>query len=251
MTADIRELASGLKFPEGPIAMRDGSIVLVEIARGTLSRVTTNGQVEVVADLSGGPNGAAIGPDGHCYVCNNGGFEWHEEDGMIFGDAQAADYSGGRIERVNLDTGESQVLYDHCDGHRLNAPNDIVFDAAGGFWFTDFGHTRQRERDLGGVFYATPDGSLIKQAIYPVETPNGVGLSPDERTLYVAESITGRVLAFDVPTPRRGNVETQVAIWTSFSHALWTEIARLPGGRGRRNGQCHQLYGRRNYLYFS
>jgi gluconolactonase len=70
----IRELATGLLFPEGPVALDDGSVLLVEIARGTLSRVTTDGRVQVVADLGGGPNGAAIGPDGAVYICNNGGF---------------------------------------------------------------------------------------------------------------------------------------------------------------------------------
>ncbi|MEO6270069.1 MAG: SMP-30/gluconolactonase/LRE family protein, partial [Lautropia sp.] len=66
----IRELASGLLFPEGPIAMDDGSVILVEIGRGTLTRVTRDGRVSVLADLGGGPNGAAIGPDGAVYVCN-------------------------------------------------------------------------------------------------------------------------------------------------------------------------------------
>jgi gluconolactonase len=59
----IREIASGLQFPEGPVAMSDGSVVLVEIARGTLSRVTPDGRIHVLAALGGGPNGAAIGPD--------------------------------------------------------------------------------------------------------------------------------------------------------------------------------------------
>ena len=75
----IRELASGLLFPEGPIAMADGSVILVEIGRGTLTRVTPDGRVQVLADLGGGPNGAAIGPDGAVYVCNNGGFHFHTE----------------------------------------------------------------------------------------------------------------------------------------------------------------------------
>ena len=57
--------------------MADGSVLVVEIERGTLSRVDTNGLVHVVAQTGGGPNGAAIGPDGKCYLCNNGGFRWH------------------------------------------------------------------------------------------------------------------------------------------------------------------------------
>ena len=77
MTA-ITEITTELQFPEGPIAMPDGSVIVVEIARGTLSRVNPNGAIEVIADLGGGPNGAAIGPDGACYICNNGGFIWHK-----------------------------------------------------------------------------------------------------------------------------------------------------------------------------
>ncbi|MCY3639745.1 MAG: SMP-30/gluconolactonase/LRE family protein, partial [Gammaproteobacteria bacterium] len=111
-------LAEGLRFPEGPIAMPDGSVIVVEIARGTLSRVR-GGQVEVAADLGGGPNGAAIGPDGRCYVCNNGGFAWVERRGRLFPSEQATDYSGGRIEAVELATGQAEVLYTHCDGEPL------------------------------------------------------------------------------------------------------------------------------------
>ena len=78
MQVKIKEIATGLRFPEGPVAMPDGSIILVEIARGTLSRVTPDGKVHVIAEPGGGPNGAALGPDGKMYICNNGGFEWRE-----------------------------------------------------------------------------------------------------------------------------------------------------------------------------
>lgn len=71
----VTELASGLRFPEGPVAMADGSVLLVEIERRTLLRVRPDGAKQVVARFGGGPNGAAIGPDGKCYICNNGGFE--------------------------------------------------------------------------------------------------------------------------------------------------------------------------------
>ena len=193
-------LAEGLRFPEGPIAMPDGSVLLVEIARGTLSRVQ-DGRIEVVADLGGGPNGAAIGPDGRCYICNNGGFAWVERGNRIFPGEQGEDYSGGRIEAVDLTTGEVEVLYTHCEGLPLRGPNDIVFDQTGGFWFTDHGKTRPRERDRTGVFYATADGSSIREMIFPLEGPNGIGLSPTEDEVYVAETPTGRMWAFELSSP--------------------------------------------------
>ena len=194
-------VASGLKFPEGPIAMADGAVLVVEIARGTLSRVEPDGKVEVVAETGGGPNGAAIGPDGHCYICNNGGFDWVERRGRIYPGDQAADYTGGRIERVNLATGEVETVYEAVDGVRLCGPNDLVFDAHGGFWFTDHGKTRPRDRDRTGVFYAKADGSHVEEAIFPLEAPNGIGLSPGGDELYVAETPTGRLWAWPLAGP--------------------------------------------------
>jgi gluconolactonase len=198
-----RVIASGLRFPEGPIAMPDGSVLLVEIERGTLTRVTPDGGSEIVADLGGGPNGAAIGPDGRCYVCNNGGFKWHYEEigpGMR-SVAQADDYSGGRIEAVDLKTGQTEVLYTHCGDVQLRGPNDIVFDREGGFYFTDLGKVRARDWDRTGIYYARIDGGHIEEIAYPMVTPNGVGLSADETTLYVAETWTGRLWAFDIAAP--------------------------------------------------
>ena len=134
---NLKELATGLAFPEGPIAMPDGSVLLVEIKRGSLTRVCADGTVEIVAQIGGGPNGAAIGPDGRCYLCNNGGFEWHDRNGLLLPGDQPADYSGGRIEAVDLDTGEVEVIYTHCDDKPLRGPNDLVFDAHGKTWVVD------------------------------------------------------------------------------------------------------------------
>ncbi len=224
---DFEELASGLLFPEGPIAMPDGSVVLVEIRRGTLSRVTPAGGVEVVAELGGGPNGAAIGPDGRCYVCNNGGFEWMEIGGNFIPGEQPADYSGGRIEAVDLTSGESTLLYRECDGIPLRGPNDIVFDREGGFYFTDLGKTRGRELDRGAVYYAKPDGSSIREVRFPVMTPNGVGLSPDEDRLYVAETITGRLMGYPITSPGElASIPDWEALVTGFpNYQLFDSLA--------------------------
>ncbi len=201
---DITEVASGLRFPEGPVAMPDGSIVLVEIERQTLSRVSPTGEVSVIAELGGGPNGAAIGPDGRCYVCNNGGFEWHRLGGTALPGLQGPDYTGGSIQVVDLTTGAFETLYTQSDMGALNGPNDLVFDAHGGFWFTDLGKTREREMDRGFICYAKADGSECRQVIRAMITPNGIGLSPDGSRLYAAETLTGRVWWWDISEP--GNV---------------------------------------------
>ena len=111
---EIRTLAEGLQFPEGPVALGDGSVLLVEIAGGTLTRIDADGTKTIAARTGGGPNGAALGPGGHCYIANNGGFEWHREGGHIRPLTQAKDYAGGRIERVDLKTGAVEVLYRAC-----------------------------------------------------------------------------------------------------------------------------------------
>lgn len=194
-------LAQGLRFPEGPIAMVDGSVLLVEIEAGTLVRITVERTKEVIAHLGGGPNGAAIGPDGHVYVCNNGGFEWAEVDGMLLPGLTPSDYTGGSIQRVNLSTGAVETLYTHCGDVRLNGPNDIVFDTQGGFWFTDNGKRYARTEDVGSVYYARCDGSFIAERVYPRSHPNGIALSPDGGTLYVAETMSGRVWHYPVTAP--------------------------------------------------
>jgi gluconolactonase len=199
---DFELVAEGLAFPEGPIAMADGSVVLVEIRRRTLTRVTPDGRLEVIADLGGGPNGAAIGPDGAVYVCNNGGFEWLDRpDGVTAPHGVAADYAGGSIQRVDLASGAVSTLYDACDGRPLRGPNDIVFDREGGFWFSDLGKSNAEWMHHGHLLYARPDGSLIRRAREGMVTPNGVGLSPDGRTVWVAETLTSRVWGFEIAGP--------------------------------------------------
>lgn len=210
--AEFDIVATGLRFPEGPIALPDGRVILVEIERGTLSQVEPDGRVEVVAHLGDGPNGAAIGPDGKCYVCNNGGFEWFDGD-ILRPIMQANDYEGGRIERVDLSTGEHEVLYEACDGIRLRGPNDIVFDAHGGFYFSDLGKARERDMDRGSLYYAKADGSSITEVAQPLVTPNGVGLSPDGSALYAAETETSRLWCWDIASPG----ELRKEPWPSIS----------------------------------
>ncbi|MEO9189762.1 MAG: SMP-30/gluconolactonase/LRE family protein [Acetobacteraceae bacterium] len=196
---DVRIMAENLGFPEGPVAMADGSVVLTEIAGGRVTRVTANGAVSVVSAIGGGPNGLATGPDGALYCCDNGGSRYVA--GQFMGQGPAEGYEHGSIWRIDARTGESRVLYTECAGQRLSAPNDLVFDKAGGFYFTDLGKRYERTRDHGGLYYALPDGLRVTEIAYPIVSANGVGLSPDERTLYVADTEAARLWAFDIAAP--------------------------------------------------
>src|SRR6266446_5952424 len=157
--SDVRILATGLGFPEGPVVM----------------------------------------PDGALYLCNNGGSRYVE--GSSMGQGPHPDYKHGSIQRLDRSTGAAKTLYIDCDGHKLSAPNDIVFDKQGGFYFTDLGKRYARHRDHGGVYYALPDGSKIGCLAYPFLSPNGCALSPDGTTLYVADTEGARLWAFDVEAP--------------------------------------------------
>ena len=178
--------------------MADGSVILTEIAGERITRVAPDGSKTHVADIRG-PNGLAIGPDGALYVCDNGRrFTWPEQDGMIFPGPTPETHTGGSIERVDLATGEVTRLYDACDGRPLWAPNDIVFDADGGFWFTDHGRSDDEGTKHGGLYWAKADGSAIKRGRGHLHTPNGVGLSPDGKVVYVADTMSGKLIAFDI-----------------------------------------------------
>jgi gluconolactonase len=202
--AEMRIITDGLRFPEGPVAMPDGSVILVEIEAGQITRVHPDGSKTVVARPGGGPNGLAMGPAGKLYCVNNGGFDWQEAGGYLAPHGIASDYSGGRIERIDIDTGEVEVLYKSGDfGCALRGPNDIVFDAHGGFWFTDHGKVDYQARchDIVGIFYAKADGSFMEEVIFPSYNPNGIGLSPDGKSLYAAETYTCRLTKFNVIAP--------------------------------------------------
>jgi gluconolactonase len=197
--ADVTILATGLGFPEGPVVGADGSVVLTEIRNNKCSRVTPDGKVSMFSQCGGGPNGLAIGPDGFFYLCNNGGSRYVE--GSSMGQGPHPDYKFGSVQRLDPNTGEAKLLYKEVNGHVLSAPNDLVFDKAGGFYFTDLGKRYARHRDHGGLYYALPDGSRIVELAYPILSPNGCGLSPDGKILYVADTEGARLWAFDIEGP--------------------------------------------------
>ena len=199
---DIELVTEGLRFPEGPIAMADGSVILTEIEGQVLTRVTPDGAKTTVAETGGGPNGAAIGPDGAIWVTNNGGsFQWLKQDGLTIPGPTPPEHTGGSIQRVDIATGKVETVYESCDGRRFAGPNDLVFDREGGFWFSDHGAGMPEGRKHGALYYARCDGSHIVRARDHLISPNGVGLSPDESVVYMADTQLGRLWAFDVASP--------------------------------------------------
>jgi gluconolactonase len=199
-------LGSGLGFTEGPVVTPDGTVLVVDIDGGRVVRLT-DGDTKVVATPGGGPNGMALETPTTVLIANNGGFLWTEVNGVRIPidhpthTNEPPDFAGGWIERVDVVSGAVTVLHRHCDGRPLRGPNDLVIDEAGGVWFTDHGKGRRASVDRGGLYYIPPGGDAVIEKAFPLLGPNGVGLAPDDRRVYVAETHTGRLWAWDLDAP--------------------------------------------------
>ncbi|MEQ8313309.1 MAG: SMP-30/gluconolactonase/LRE family protein [Gammaproteobacteria bacterium] len=218
-------VAKDLAYPESPAYCSDDSILLVEIRGERLTRVHPDGSTEKVASIPGGPNGLAMAPTGsngeqYAYICNCGGFEWFsyppgsDHPTLWIGGNQPANYTGGKIEKVNLGSGEVTELFGEYEippaalkahglseckpPYKLRGPDDGVVDSAGGMWISDFGKQRPFERDITSVYYMAPGETSLKQVFYPLNSPNGIALSPDEKWLYIALSYERRVIKYEI-----------------------------------------------------
>lgn len=159
-----RVVGSGLKFPEGPIAEPDGSVLCAEVDGGALVRVSPDGVRTVVAEIgAGGANGAAIGPDGAVYVASNGGFLWQTApDGLRIPAGMVDGWERGAVHRVDPKTGDFTEIFTHSDGKPLGSLNDVVFDAAGGCYIVD-------TLPDGYIHYAVPGEKSIRIATDQVD----------------------------------------------------------------------------------
>ena len=177
---DVECPATGFQFTEGPLWHPDGHWLFVDTRPNLIYKLVPGGAPEVAREESGRSNGLTFDLQGRLVMC-----EGH----------------GRRVSRMEPD-GAITTLADTWEGRRLNRPNDVVARSDGSVYFTDPGMDRAdegpREMDFNGVFQITPDG-VLRLALRDVPYPNGLALSPDERTLYVANTRAEmEVRAFDV-----------------------------------------------------
>jgi len=191
-----------LGFPEGPLALENGAVLVCNLYEGTIMQVKGNTS-SIFASLGGSPNGLAMGPDNWLYVANNGGaMRWKKEGQLLISEGFYDIGFDTRIERVHVSTGVIERVLDQVNGSRLQAIDDLVFDTNEGFWFTDLGRGGKCSRTYGGIYWSSTDGKNSRQAAYPlVMGANGIVLSPDGKTLYATEYGAGRLWAWAIESP--------------------------------------------------
>ena len=243
---ELEVLADGLGFPEGPCIAEDGTVYAVDIDRATIVRADGNGGATDVASPGGGPNGMALRADGTVVVANNGGFLWTQiGDFRIPIDREThtnepPGFEKGWIEQVDLTTGDVTVLHDSCNGRTFarsqrrgvrRGRRPLVHRPRQG---------PACERRSRRALLPAARWSAVQEIAFPLLGPNGVGLSPDGRTVYAAETHTGRLWAWALGRAGRGPAERGFAghpprRGVPRRHAVLVRLARRRGGRAHRH----------------
>jgi gluconolactonase len=170
-------LVSGFDTPEGPAFDRDGNLYWVNWNSASIMRRTPAGEVKEVYNTGGIPAGLAFDKGGWLYIADEG-----------------KDIHG--IIRVRPDGTEASILVNECDGQPLNGANDLVFAADGTIYFSDPWGSNG-DIPIGGFYRYLPSGT-IERIDSGLCFPNGVGISPDGRYVYLAETFRNRILRYEI-----------------------------------------------------
>lgn len=176
----VEIVAQGFQYTEGPVWDRQhGYLLFSDIPANTIHKYDPkNKTTTVFRKHVGGPNGLALDCEGRLIVCEQ---------------------IGRRIVRVDS-KGDVEVLASEYDGKPLNSPNDLVISSEGSVYFTDppFGiKPEQQEQPFCGIYRLLPDGALMR-LIEDFDRPNGLGLSPDGKLLYIIDTAKKQIRVFDV-----------------------------------------------------
>ena len=166
-SSEAERLATGFVFTEGPLWHPDGFYYFVDVRKSLFYRLTPGGKPEVLRENTGEGNGTTFDLEGRLIMCEGG---------------------NRRVTRTGGD-GKIEVLCDRFEGKRLNRPNDVVCRSDGSIYFTDPGlrvPLAERELPYAAIYRIEPSGAVSMLADF--EYPNGLAFSPDERTLYVANT---------------------------------------------------------------
>jgi gluconolactonase len=180
--AAVEKLADGFTFLEGPAADAAGNVYFTDVRENRIHRYSVDRELSIVREDTGGANGLAFDPQGHLIACAGG-----ERQLLSFGNVSRAGAS------------EVVVLAERFDGKKLNSPNDLWIDAAGGIYFTDpryGGPGEPIEQDGEHVYYLTPDRTRLQRVADDLTKPNGIIGSRDGKTLYVASTQPQQTYAY-------------------------------------------------------
>src|SRR5262245_11831516 len=177
---DVKKVHGNFEFTEGPAADRQGNVFFSDVQGNKLYQVDVKGALSKLLDPSNHTNGLMVNAAGNIVAC--------EMD--------------GRLIEVNPKTKEVKSLADGYEGKRFNAPNDLVIDSGGGVYFTDphFRAPMPLPQGVRAFYYRAPDGRVTRLGVVEA-APNGIILSPDEKTLYVIPSGQAEMLAYPVEAP--------------------------------------------------
>lgn len=170
--ATVEKVASGFRFTEGPVMDRRGKILFTDIPNNRIMIFNpSDSKTGVFREPSGRANGLQFDRQGRLYAC-----EGNSTDG------------GRRVSRTEKD-GKVSTLADSYNGNKLNSPNDLIIDTRGRVYFTDprYGDRKGVEQDKESVYRIDTDGKVTR-IVDDVQRPNGILISPDAKTLYVADN---------------------------------------------------------------
>jgi gluconolactonase len=179
--APVKKLHGGFKFTEGPAADKAGNVYFTDIPNEKIHHVDLDGKLTTFVPKSNHSNGLMLNAAGEILAC--------EMDGQL-----VAHSPDGKTRRI---------IADKFEGKRFNAPNDLVIDQQGGIYFTDpeYSAPKPFPQGIRSFYYVDAQGKVARLCDKDLPNPNGIILSPDEKTLYVIPSSSPKMLAYPVLGP--------------------------------------------------